>query len=115
MLVGLRVEASCACQLRIMSWCVLMISPTFSLVKIGHEETPLFEPTSYSCLELLALSAAIWPMKRIENITAGLESSFLSVSLCTLSEATLVKNCLTNSYDNFAIKINDPILGIMYV
>ena len=66
-----------------------MISPAFLLVKIGRKETsPIFEPRSRNCL--LVLSAALWPMKGIEDITAGVESLFLYVSLCTLSVATFV-------------------------
>ena len=72
---------------------VLMISPIFLLVKIGCKETPIFELRSCSCL--LLLSAALWLMKEIENITAGVVSLFLSASLCTLSVATLVINWFT--------------------
>ena len=67
---------------------VLMISLIFLLVKTGCKETPIFELRSCSCL--LLLSAALWLMKEIENITAGVVSLFLSASLCTLSVATLV-------------------------
>ena len=71
----------------------LMISPIFLLVKIGCKETPIFELRSCSCL--LVLSAALWLMKGIENITVGVLSLFLSASLCTLSLATLVINWFT--------------------
>ena len=70
-----------------------MISPTFLLVKIGRKETSIFELRSCNCV--LVLSAALWQMKGIENIAVGVESLFLSVSLCTLSVATLVTNCVT--------------------
>ena len=72
---------------------VLMISLIFLLVKTGCKETPIFELRSCSCL--LLLSAALWLMKEIENITAGVVSLFLSASLCTLSVATLVINWFT--------------------
>ena len=59
---------------------VLMILPTFLLVKTGCKETPIFNPRLSSCR--LVLSAAFWLMKGRENMTLGVEAFFLSVSLC---------------------------------
>ena len=53
---------------------VLMISPIFLLVKIGCKETPIFELRPCSCL--FVLSAALWLMEGIENITVGVVSLY---------------------------------------